>query len=284
ARGAVVSAETPLALGSYADGVTPFLGGLARAELHDEALTAEALASAWQRWQAEHPLADHFSFAQASDLHVTDTRSVELINDAVDQINADPRVAFSLWLGDLTRQSEPDEMLLARLALKRLVRPWYVLRGNHDQYGGSFEAVFGATHQVVRHAGWVFLLADTNPGDEVPMAASQQTWLKEQLAGTERTTPLVLATHHPLMPQTKGYLLAGAAEVLGLFGGHNLKAALAGHFHGNQEQRANGVLFTTTACLSSTRTNHDGGKARGYRLFHCREGEISTEFVPVAEL
>ena len=72
-----------------------------------------------------------------------------------------------------------------------------------------------------------------------------------------------------------------ADEVLALFAGHNLRAVLNGHFHGNQEEVVDGVLFTTTACLSSTRGNHDGTDLKGYRLFHCAGGEITTEFVAV---
>lgn len=279
----VAEPETPLVFGSYSNRQGWLRGGLARVELHDEALSAEQIAVSWRDWLAAHPEDDAFSFAVGADIHMTDTRSVEIVNDAVDRINADPRIAFSLWLGDLTRAATADEMVLARLALDRLRRPRYAVRGNHDQQGDAYEREFGPLMQSFTYGGWKFLLIDTNPGDGTPLAEEQREWIRDQLKQTGTETPLVLCGHHPLMPHTKAYRLAGADEVLALFEGHNLKAALAGHFHGNQEEVVDGVLFTTTACLATTRGNHDGTTAKGFRLFHCRDGEITTEFVPVRD-
>lgn len=270
---------TAFRLGAYADGSLPFTGDLARVELRDEAATPEVLAAIWRDWQDEHTVRDGFWFAQASDLHVTDTRSIEIVNRAVDAINDDPRVQFSLWLGDLTRGSTPDEMVLARLALARLKQPRYTVRGNHDQAPGVYEAEFGPLNQVFEAGGWKFILLDTNPGDNVPLSEESLRWLRAQLAATPADMPLVLCTHHPLMPHTKSYRLAGADEILAMLAGHNLRACLAGHFHGNQEEVVDGVLFTTTQCLSSTRANHDGSEGHGYRLFHCADGQLTVEFV-----
>jgi len=174
-------------------------------------------------------------------------------------------------------------MALARQALDRLGAPHYVLRGNHDLEPGVYESEFGPIMRSFDYRGWRFILADSNPGDDTPMCAEQREWIRARLAEPDADTPIVLCCHHPLMPSTKAYHLAGAEEVLALFAGHNLKAVLNGHFHGNQEEGVDGVLFTTTACLSTTRTNHDGTDLKGYRLFHCRDGEIRTEFVAVEE-
>jgi 3',5'-cyclic AMP phosphodiesterase CpdA len=209
---------------------------------------------------------------------------VEIVNDAVDHINANPQLAFSLWLGDLTQDSTHDEMILARLALSRLKKPAYVLRGNHDRSGGWFEKEFGSLRQRFEYGGWVFLLADSNPGDKTPMSQTDRDWLRKQLETIDPKTPIVLCTHHPLMPHTRAYHLAGADEVVALFAGHNLKACLSGHYHGNQEEIVNGILFTTTACLATTRNNFDGTTARGYRIFECRNGDITTRFVPVRDI
>ena len=72
--------------------------------------------------------------------------------------------------------------------------------------------------------------------------------------------------------------------MLALFAEHNLKAVLGGHHHGNQEEVIDGVLYTTTACLATTRTNFDGTTLRGYRLFYCTQDSITTEFVPVRDV
>lgn len=279
----VTEVETPLVIGAYSNLAGWYAGGIAAAAVHDRALSAETLVAGWAAWQAAHPLSREFTFAQASDTHVTDTKSVEIVNDAVDMINDDPRVVFSLWLGDLTQNCGEDEMALARMALDRLEKPRYALRGNHDQRGGFYEEQFGELNYTFEHAGWKFIMLDTNPGDSTPIDEERMAWLREVLADTPVDQPLVLCTHHPLAPNV-GLRLAGADDVLALFAAHNLKAVLGGHHHGNHEEIVDRVLFTKTACLATTRKNFDGSITRGYRLFHCDEDSVITEFVPVRDV
>ncbi|NOY81869.1 MAG: hypothetical protein GXP31_12810 [Kiritimatiellaeota bacterium] len=277
-------AETPLAFGTYSGSANgPLRGALREVRIWSVALGPQEIAEFAKTWNTEivEARGKGFWFAQAADIHVTDTKSVEIVNDAVDAINADPRIAFSLWLGDLTRAADPDEMALARLALQRLTKPHYVVRGNHDLRTGVFEKEFGELHQRFEHGGWVFLLIDSNPGDKTPISQPERDWIREQLKTIAPATPIVLCTHHPLMPHTKAYRIAGANEVLALFKKHSLRACLSGHYHGNQEETVDGILFTTTACLSTTRSNFDGTQAKGYRLFRCQGNRIATEFVPV---
>ncbi len=275
---------TPLVIGAYSNLNGFFAGGVARVEVHDRALAIAELAAAWATWWAEHPQATGFSFAQAADVHITDTKSIEILNDAVDLINADPRLAFSVWLGDLTQNSQADEMTLVRMGLDRLRRPRYTLRGNHDLKDGLYEREFGELNYCFEHAGWKFIMLDTNPGDATPLDAERLDWLRAVLAATDPAQPLVLCTHHPLAPNAPSHRLAGAKDVLALFTGHNLKAVLGAHYHGNYAETVDGVLFTGTSCLATTRTNFDGSTMRGYRLFHCVEDAITTEFVPVRDV
>ncbi len=281
--GALVSRpKTPLTVGAYSNFSGPYSGGLAVAEVYDRSVSGDELSSDWSQWQQKHPAAMEFGFAQGSDVHVTDTKSVEILNDAVDMINADPYVAFSLWLGDLTQDSASDAMALARMGLDRLRRPYYVLRGNHDLAGAYFEREFGPLNRVFEYAGWKFILLDSNPETE-PIGGERIEWLRELLKATDPSQPIVLCTHHPLYPKTRAYLAPGAADVIALFKGHNLKAVLSGHYHANQEEVVDGVLYTTTACLATTRGNHDGTTARGYRLFYCSGDTITTQFVTVRD-
>lgn len=273
---------TPLTVGAYSNLNGPYSGGVALAAIHDRALSGDELASGWVQWQQNHPAALEFGFAQGNDIHITDTKSVEILNDAVDMINADPYVAFSLWLGDLTQDSASDAMALARMGLDRLRRPYYALRGNHDLAGGYFEREFGPLNRVFEYAGWKFILLDSNPETE-PIGGERIEWLRELLKATDPSQPIVLCTHHPLYPNTRAYLAPGAADVIALFKGHNLKAVLSGHYHANQEEVIDGVLYTTTACLATTRGNHDGTTPRGYRLFYCAGDTITTQFVIVRD-
>lgn len=279
----VVEPDTPLVVGAYSNLAGRYAGGITTAAVHDRALSAETLAAGWAAWQAAHPLSREFTFAQASDTHITDTKSVEIVNDAVDMMNEDSRVVFSLWLGDLTQNCGEDEMALARMALDRLEKPRYTLRGNHDQRGGFYEQQFGELNYTFEHAGWKFIMLDTNPGDRTPIDEKRMAWLRGVLSETPADEPLVLCTHHPLAPNVD-LRLTGADDVLALFAGHNLKAVLGGHHHANHEETVDGVLYTKTACLATTRKNFDGSITRGYRLFHCDEDSISTEFAPVRDV
>ncbi|MBT3379737.1 MAG: hypothetical protein HN742_36550 [Lentisphaerae bacterium] len=275
---------TPIAFGTYSGSANGSLvGALREVRIWSVPLSPQTIAELGKTWaeEVEATRPNGFWFAQASDTHVTDTKSVEIVNDGVDSINADTRVDFSLWLGDLTRAADPDEMVLARLALKRLTKPHYTVRGNHDLRSGVYDGEFGPLRRRLEHRGWVFLLIDSNPGDKTPISQTEHTWIRDQLKTINANTPIVLCTHHPLMPHTKSYLIAGAGDILALFKDHRLKACLSGHYHGNQEETAEGILFTTTACLSTTRGNFDGTKPKGYRLFHCEDDQIAGEFVPV---
>ena len=93
--------------------------------------------------------------------------------------------------------------------------------------------------------------------------------------------PIILFSHYPFARGVK-YRTQNADDVLTLFKGRKLLAVISGHFHGNTERRENGILMTTTACCSGTRSNHDRTKAKGYRVFLVHEDlAISTEFKEV---
>ena len=106
-------------------------------------------------------------------------------------------------------------------------------------------------------------------------------WIKETLTDIPADQPIIVFSHYPFAKGVK-YQTRNSAEVLALFKNKNLLAMVGGHFHGNTERRENGVLMTTTACCSGTRGNHDGTKAKGYRVFLVDEElKVTTEFKEV---
>ncbi len=227
--------------------------------------------------------AEDFWFAAASDTHIRDEPACAIVREAVASINADRRIELSLWLGDITDRSTEPEFVLSKQVLGGLAQPWYPVRGNHDVKDGLYERYFGPHNRRVEHDGWVFLLFDSNGPKETLVSAETMAWLREQVATIDPSTPVVLGCHHPLL--LGGLIpLAGAPEILALFEGHNLKAVLAGHLHVNQENSRNGVLYTVNDCCATTRANIDHDPRRGYRLFHCEDGQIATEFVTVREI
>ena len=230
---------------------------------------------------------ESFAVAAMNDLHVKDAGSTALANRAAEKINATRDLRFTAVLGDLSTDGKLSELNLAKSSLARLVKPYFALPGNHDvQVNGAnvfanFEKVFGETQWVREEGRWVFIGLNSCEGasSDVTIAPDRMAWLKKQIKRINGKRPIALFAHHPFNPHTKEYRVKNADEVLGLFSVHNLKLVAAGHWHGNQVEDQNGVLFTTTACCSSTRPNFDETPAKGYRLFHFDGDKVETEFV-----
>jgi 3',5'-cyclic AMP phosphodiesterase CpdA len=227
--------------------------------------------------------AEDFWFAAVADTHMRNEAACEIVRDAVQMINADERIEMSLWLGDITDRSTEREFVLSKQVLGGLDRPWHPVRGNHDDEGGFFESYFGPANRRVEHEGWVFLLFDSNGPKGKIVTDETMAWLREQAATIDPRTPVVLAAHHPIV--LGGMVpLAGAPEILALFEGHNLQAVLAGHLHANMVNEYQGAMFTVNNCCATTRGNVTEDPRRGYRLFHAKDGTLTTEFVTVREI
>lgn len=230
-----------------------------------------------------------FTFAAINDLHVLDTKSAGIVNQAVNNINADSRVQFTVVLGDIATGGRYQELKLAKVALDRLDKPWYAIPGNHDvdmktkDIFGNYKAVYGPTRWDEGEEGWLFIGLNSceESKSDVSIQPDEVAWLEQTLKKVNRERPIALFAHHPFNPNTRAYRVQNADEILGMFAEHNLKLVAAGHYHGNQVEEHNGVLFTTTACCSSTRDNHDETREKGYRLFHVAGNTIETEFVVV---
>jgi len=148
---------------------------------------------------------------------------------------------------------------------------------------GNYTSVYGPAHWDEGEEGWLFIGLNTceETKSDVTIPQTELDWLAQTLKKVNRDRPLALFAHHPFNPGTKAYRVINADDVLGLFAEHRLKLVAAGHYHGNQVEEHNGVLFTTTACCSTTRDNFDETPEKGYRLFHVTKDAIETEFVAV---
>jgi len=229
------------------------------------------------------------TFAAINDLHVLDMRSTSIVNRAVHQINDDERIAFTVVLGDIATDGKLTELKLARTALDHLERPWFAVPGNHDvdmtsaNIFGNYERTFELGNWREDEWNWAFVGFDSceEAKSDVTVRPDRIEWLQQVATKIKPDRPIALFAHHPFNPNTKAYRVINAEEVLAIFAGHNLKLVACGHYHGNQVEERDGVLFTTTACCSTTRGNFDETTARGYRLFHLDGEDIETEFVEV---
>lgn len=229
------------------------------------------------------------TFAAIGDIHVLDARSTGIVNRAAAMIDANSAVRFTVVCGDLATDGNWPELKLAKSSLDRLQRPYFAIPGNHDvcmktkDIYANYRKQFDEADWRNENEGWLFMGIDSTNEDksDVAIRPDQIEWIQKQLGRTNDKRPIALFSHHPFNPNSKAYRVQNADEVIGLFSGHNLKLVAAGHFHGNQEETRDGILFTTTACCSTTRDNHDGTTSKGYRLFHIEGETIATEYVEV---
>lgn len=230
-----------------------------------------------------------FTWAGINDLHIKNQDCLPYISRVVAALNDNPAVSGVVVLGDLATMAQPEELRLAREALKPLNKPCYILPGNHDigpETEGAlkrFNDIIGPEHWLLEWEHWTFLGFNSCVGakSDVILPESEINWLRDQLISIDSERPLALFCHHPLNPHSKAYRIINGDEILDLFSHHALRLVSSGHWHGNQEESTAQHLFTTTACCSSTRDNFDKTAAKGYRLFHFGEDRADTEFVEV---
>lgn len=228
-------------------------------------------------------------FATLGDLHIVDSRGAGIVGRAVNAINNDKDIDFVVVLGDLTEHGTLPQMNIASGALGRLERPYFCVPGEHDLNDSIedpyefYRRSFKKTQWRTNNEGWIFLGLDTcNGAASQPEAPAEHLeWLRNQLSHTEKKKPIALLAHHPFNPNAKADRVANADEVLALFAEHNLRLVASGHYHGNQVEERDGVLFTTTACCSSAAGNDDGTKEKGYRVYTLDGELIQHEFVAV---
>ncbi len=231
-----------------------------------------------------------YSFVTINDTHLVDARSVAIVNRAVNQINEIEDLAFVVALGDIANDAQVSAFRLGQQAFDRLEVPCWAVPGNHDYGSDPANSIDNYLHYFEdaewreQRGDWVFIGFNSCNEQEyrdVIVPQDRLDWLQYQLDRINPERPIALLTHHPLNPNTAAYRLLNADDILALFEGHNLKLVSSGHFHGNQVEEQDGVLFITTACCSTVRNNHDNTPGKGYRVYHIDGAQITHEFVTV---
>lgn len=231
-----------------------------------------------------------YSFVTINDTHLTDARSVAILNRAINQINQIEDLAFVVALGDIANDADVSAFRMAQRSFERLEVPCWAVPGNHDYAATPTGALDNYLHHFERaewreqRGDWVFIgfnSCDRQEYQDVVAPQERLDWLQAELEDIKPERQIALLTHHPLNPNTARYRLENADEILALFENHNLRLVSSGHFHGNQVEEQDGVLFMTTACCSTTRDNMDGTPEKGFRVYHIDDESLSHEFVTV---
>jgi 3',5'-cyclic AMP phosphodiesterase CpdA len=182
----------------------------------------------------------HIGFHQAANPDVAGTLKM-----AVDAINAMPsQPAFVVHTGDITHLSTPAQFDDARAILSKLRAPLIALPGEHDVVGNDFKPYLTNFRIPQSTAGgwaswdaggvhYVVLLNVFNFEKLGLLGSDQLEWLRKDLAGVARTTPIVVFTHVPLyaLYSQWGWTTEDGTKALALLQPFDRVTVLNGHIH-----------------------------------------------------
>jgi outer membrane protein assembly factor BamB/predicted phosphodiesterase len=180
-----------------------------------------------------------------SDTHIGGATAAEDLERTVNDINAQPGIAFVMISGDITEFGSDEELALAKKLLSQLQKPWYLVPGNHDTKWSesgcnTFRTVFGGETFSFQYKGYWFL--GTNCGPNMRMGPGQIpreniVWLEQQLQQQQdKNLPIIFINHYPQDSSLNNWY-----EALDRFRGRNLKAILCGHGHNNHQLNFEGI-------------------------------------------
>lgn len=229
----------------------------------------------------------NFTFAWLSDVHLNSFAYAEDdLRQAIEDINANPAIDFTILSGDVTEFGDTKEFNLLNGILKNFKKPYLLLPGNHDVNWSEngctmFDKIFRAAHFCYDWQGVRFIGCGAGPSLRMGpphIPREEVLWLDSVISATPAIQPVIFVNHFPLNSD-----LSNCQEILQILKKRNTQAALAGHLHVNRAYDADGIPGVIGR--SSLRRNDPIG---GYNLvslrgdtLQFRERIIKTETRPV---
>jgi len=291
-------------------------------------LHTAGLAGAWSlvglpataSWAAKGATAGKLRLVFFTDVHAhTDWETPNALATAARAINAEkPELVIGggdlIYDGFEVAAATADPQWDVYLSMHRAIRaPVEPILGNHDLTAvrpddGSApsadpRSVFrkklslDRTWRVIDAEGYRIFLLDSVEisNDELDyhgrISEEQLIWLSDELGRTDTDTPIVLATHLPLLsaiPQatkgstfavTKSHMVVNNLEVLELFAGHNLLLVLQGHLHAEEMLRWRGTTFITGGAICGNKWKGPKyGTPEGFGVVTLRPDRVEWEY------
>ncbi len=259
---------------------------------------------------------DSFTFAFLTDIHIKpELNAPKGFQMAIDKVN-ELKPDFVLTGGDLVYDAmrgnyEKCEALFS--LYKEMSRgfnmPVYNCVGNHDLFGiyeespesddhpdykyGMWERHFGDTYYSFDHKGWHFITLNSldvtdNKRYKSVFHDAQLQWLEADLKKVDKSTPIVLTTHIPMICTRLQLIgkegrpnVSNASEVFTLTEAHNLRLVLQGHIHWKEFGMVNDRFhFLTGGSIAG-----NGWKGRrhntkeGFVMVETKGSDFSWEYI-----
>lgn len=234
--------------------------------------------------------------------------SVELLERAIEEINALPEVDFVLCAGDLTKDSEPYNHDAVRELFSRFRKPVYCVPGNHDQPRPPHLRPVAHLDPAVRplrteELPWIYRdfgfqrgdvlayscaptpdihlvgLCSAKPDeDRGHIPARTLAWLEEELARKrDPNTHVIVMLHHSIVDHVPGervnptfswFHVENSDELKDILRCHRVRVTLSGHLHIQDIKEENGLYNIVTASLA--------GYPHAYRIFTIDDGTLQV--------
>ena len=227
-----------------------------------------------------------FSFAFISDSHIQHIRGTEFVRNwdrglirAVAETNLlDPKPDFVIYGGDLAQLGTKPELDHGAELLSALKYDIYPILGEHDYYldlGEYWSDLFRRPHyysfdhkgvhfvllnSILTHDEWTHLRwptaeqrmnemagLDNANGSPFMVGCEQREWLRNDLAGLDRSTPIVVISHSPLQKIYRGwnFWTDDAEQVQAILAPFDRVTVLYGHVHQIQYNQVGNIAFTS---------------------------------------
>ncbi len=235
-----------------------FAGGVPRSRLLAQAVRNGTAAM--------HASGGDFSFVQISDSHIGFNKGANpnvtgTLQRAIERINVTPAGVkapeFMLHTGDITQNSKAAEFDTAAQVIRSAhVGETFYVPGEHDfiDDGETYRQWFGKEthgngwysfdHKGVRFMGLNNCVQVDAMGN---IGAEQLAWMKSQLAGLSRSTPIVVFAHIPLwmVYEKWGWGTKDGEAALNLLRPFGSVTVLNGHIHQVMQKVEGHIAFHT---------------------------------------
>lgn len=226
---------------------------------------------------------ENFTFAYISDAHIQQIKGTEFVRNwdrglirAVAEANLlSPKPDFVMFGGDLGQLGKKEELDHGAEMLAKLKYPLHCVMGEHDYYldlGEYWSKLYGphyyswdhkgvhfiVLNSILTHDDWTFNRWPTadqrmlemagldNPnGSPFMVGEKQREWLKKDLEGVKKETPIVLFSHSPIQKIYKGwnFWTDDAEQVQALLQRFDCVNVIYGHVHQIQYNQIGNISF-----------------------------------------